>query len=125
MPHREVAGEMDGLNVLKGNDRSAVEAFRRKVRQTLGPEILSMKLFGSKVRGSDQPGSDIDVLVVVSARTPALVDRIINLAFEVNLAFDVYISPRVVGQNALSDPRWAVTPLIQAVRRDSPYSPWP
>jgi len=109
---------MNGLNVLKGNDRSAVEAFRRKVRQALGSEILSMKLFGSKVRGSDQPGSDIDVLVVVSARTPALVDQIIDLAFEVNLAFDVYISPRVISQNTLSDPRWAVTPLLQAIRRE-------
>ncbi len=109
---------MDDLNVLRGKDRSAVETFCRKVIDKFGREVVGLTLFGSKVRGSDQPGSDIDVLVVVSARTPALVDGIIDVAFEVNLAFDVYISPRVVGRNALSDPRWAVTPLIQAVRRE-------
>ena len=77
-----------------------------------------MKLFGSKACGTDVPGSDIDVLVIVRERTPALVDRIIDIAFETNLAFDVYISPRVVGLPTLVDPVWRWTPFLQSVERE-------
>jgi len=71
---------MTTLDVLKGNDRLAVEAFRRAVRSALGPEVMEIKLFGSKARGTDSPDSDIDVFIIVRRRSPAIVDQIIDLA---------------------------------------------
>ncbi len=109
---------MPGLDMLKDRDRRAVDYFCETVRRSLGEDVLGMKLFGSKACGTDVPGSDIDVLVIVRERTPALVDRIIDIAFETNLAFDVYISPRVVGLPTLIDPVWRWTPFLQSVERE-------
>jgi hypothetical protein len=46
-------------------------------------------------------------------------DRIIDIAFDVNLAFGVYISPRVVTQGILNDPVWRETPFLKNVSRES------
>jgi predicted nucleotidyltransferase len=109
---------MAALDVLRGNDRLAVESFLQAVRRAVGSEVLEIRLFGSKAQGTDRPESDIDVFVVVRRRTPALVDRIIDLAFDANLAHDVYISPRIVGESVLCDPLWSASPFLRDVVRE-------
>ena len=80
-----------------------------------------MRLFGSEARGEATPESDIDVLVVVQpdAQRVTLEDGVIDLAFDVNLDFGVYISPRVVTPGILNDPVWRETPFIRNVTRES------
>jgi predicted nucleotidyltransferase len=76
---------------------------------------------GSEARGEAGPDSDLDVLVVVQpdAERVALEDRIIDIAFDVNLEFGVYISPRVVTLGILNDPVWRETPFLKNVVRES------
>lgn len=86
-------------------DARAVAAFADLVRQQLRDHIVDIRLFGSKARGDASAESDIDVLVIVPAGLDRrrLQDEVVDLAFDVNLAHDVYISPRVVTQDALND----------------------
>lgn len=49
---------------------------------------------------------------------PVLVDLVLDIAFDTNLDYDVYISPRVVGLPTLTDPVWKATPFLQAVERE-------
>jgi hypothetical protein len=46
-------------------------------------------------------------------------DRIIDIAFDVNLDFGVHISPGVVTPGILNDPVWRETPFIKNVAHDS------
>ena len=46
-------------------------------------------------------------------------DRVIDIAFDVNLEFGLYISPRVVTRGILNDPVWRETPFLKNVARDS------
>jgi predicted nucleotidyltransferase len=111
------AGDRDGGDRppnLKTVDASAVADFAARVRSALGSRVLDMRLFGSKATGRDVPGSDIDVLVVVEEASLDVEDRVLAIAFEVNLAHDVYISPRVVGRAVLDDPVWKITPFLRA-----------
>jgi predicted nucleotidyltransferase len=82
--------------------------------------IVDVRLFGSEAQAEATSESDIDVLVVQpdTARVP-LEDRIIDLAFDVNLAFGVYISPRVVTPGILNHPIWRETPFLKAVACES------
>lgn len=103
---------------LAARDADAVREFAERVRAVLGPELVALKLFGSKATGNEAPDSDIDILVVVEQAPGEVRDRIIDVAFDVNLAHGVYISPRVVARVVLDDPVWKLTSFLQAVERD-------
>ena len=85
---------MDSTSIRK----RALDRFATSARPILGPKLLELRLFGSEARGEAGPGSDLDVLVVVQPDTErvTLEDRVIDIAFDVNLEFGLYISPRVV-----------------------------
>jgi predicted nucleotidyltransferase len=99
---------------LKASDASAIADFAARVRSALGTRVLDMRMFGSKATGHDVPGSDIDILVVVEEARVDIEDRVLAIAFDVNLAHDVYISPRVVGRAVLDDPVWKITRFLRA-----------
>jgi len=99
----------------------AVEEFVGRLRQGLSNNIVDVRLFGSEARGEATSESDIDVMVVVQPDMDRVQfeDLIIDIAFDVNLDFGVYISPRVVTQGILNDPVWRETPFIKNVVRES------
>lgn len=103
---------------LKSKDAEALKDFLRKLRSALGNKLMEIKLFGSKATGRDTPESDIDVLVVVSEASVEIEDQVLDIAFEVNLKHEVYISPRVVDHAILDDPVWKITPFLQTVSKE-------
>jgi uncharacterized protein len=102
---------------LKSKDAAALEEFLRKLRAALG-NTVEAKLFGSKATGRDQPDSDIDVLIVVNQNGVEIEDTVLDIAFDVNLKHDGYISPRVIDRSTLADPVWSMTPFLQAIAKD-------
>src|SRR2546430_12911067 len=102
---------------LKSRDAAALEEFLQSLRSALGKNLLEAKLFGSKATGRDQSDSDIDVLVVVNRNGAKTEDRVLDIAFDVNLKHDVYISPRVIDLSTLSDPVWGITLLLRAIAK--------
>jgi predicted nucleotidyltransferase len=103
---------------LKSKDVAALEEFLQSLRFALGKNLFEAKLFGSKATGRDQPDSDIDVLVVVNRNGAKTEDRVLDIAFNVNVKHDVYISPRVVDRSILADPVWSITPFLQAISKE-------
>ena len=102
------------------NRTRATDEFVRRLRRDLPANIVGLRLFGSEARGQASPESDIDVLVVVQpdAERVALETRIVDIAFDVNLEFNVFISPSVVTPAILSHPVWRESPFIETVLRE-------
>lgn len=102
------------------NRKPALVEFVRRLRRDLPDSVVSMRLFGSEVRDQADVESDIDVLVVVQPeeRRAALETRVVDIAFDVNLAFNVFISPTVVTPGILNHPVWRESPFIESVLRE-------
>ena len=99
-------------------ERRAIQEFTARVRARLGRELVALKLFGSKARGDDTPESDIDILVEVEGESRAIEDAVLDIAFEVNVAYDVYISPRVIARAVFTHPVWSETPFIRSLEQE-------
>ena len=87
---------------LTRSDQTALWAFVAYLNQTIPDQVESIALFGSKARGDSQPGSDIDVLVILSEEDRQLRREILKQAARFSLEYDVLLSPRVIGAA-----RWA------------------
>ena len=103
---------------LKSKDAEALQEFLERVRQLLGINLIEVKLFGSKATDKDQRDSDIDVLVAVENGGVEIEDQVLEIAFDVNLKHDVYVSPRVIDRATLSDPVWSITPFLRAIAKE-------
>ena len=103
---------------LSKNDALALKEFRLRLKRILGKELRKAVLFGSKTKGLDTQGSDIDVLVLIGNSAIAKKTNILDEAFEVNLKYNVYISPRVISLNTYNNPLWRTTPFLQELRKE-------
>jgi uncharacterized protein len=102
------------------NRTRATREFVHRLRRDLPQHIIDIRLFGSEARGDATPESDIDVLVVVKPddQRVALETRIVDIAFDVNIERNVFISPMVITTAILSHPVWRETPFIETVLRE-------
>lgn len=98
----------------------ATREFVDRLRTHLRQHIVDVRLFGSEARGDADPESDIDVFVIVQPdhERPALETRVVDIAFDVNLEFGVFISPTVVTPGEVTHPMLRETPFIETVLRE-------
>jgi len=102
------------------NRTRAISEFVNRLRRQLPAHVAAIRLFGSEARGDATPESDIDVLVVVEPEDQrvALETRVVNIAFDVNIEYNVFISPLVITPAVLRHPMWRETPFIETVLRE-------
>ena len=84
-------------HLLAPDEWRAVAGLAQELRRRYPERVLQTVLFGSKARGDSQPGSDIDILVVVDREEWQLAHAISTLAANASLEHDVVIGPRVIG----------------------------
>jgi predicted nucleotidyltransferase len=78
---------------LRDKERTAIIAFSRRLKKTLGKQLVSVLLFGSKARGDADKGSDIDVFILIKNKKNKVDDRIAEVTASVLNDYDVLISP--------------------------------
>ena len=66
-------------------EQQALNRFRDALQSLLGKNLLSMRLFGSRVRGEQTEESDLDVLVLVEKKDRILCRRIVEESLEIDL----------------------------------------
>ena len=78
--------------------------------------IVRVYAYGSRVRGDQDMGSDLDLLVEAREVTPVVKRRILDRAWELSLEEGYVISVAIVRQGALEDGPLSVSEYVQNVR---------
>jgi predicted nucleotidyltransferase len=101
--------------------RPTVKAILGELRQGLegfyGDRLVRMVLYGSEARGDAQPGSDIDVLIVLRGDVCPCeeIARTSEVVAELSLRHDVVIVPAFVSEDQYEREQ---SPLLLNVRRE-------
>jgi len=90
---------------------------RRRLEALYGPRLLRLKLYGSQARGDAEPGSDIDVLVVLAGpvRPGEEIRRIGDLTAGMSLENNMVISCAFISGERFEREE---SPLMINVRRE-------
>jgi len=79
--------------ILSNTDYEAVVEFKRKLSSKLGDALIEIKIFGSKVKKQDNLYSDLDIIIILDQVDSQHKDLVFDVAVDINLKFDVVISP--------------------------------
>jgi uncharacterized protein len=90
---------------------------RGRFEALYGERLVQMILFGSQARGDAEPGSDIDVLVVLSGQVSPCeeIDRTIEHVADVSLHHNEVVSCVFVSEEQFERER---SPLLLNIRRE-------
>jgi len=90
---------------------------RRRFEALYGPRLVRLMLFGSQARGDAEPGSDIDVLVVLEGpmRPGEEIRRTLDSVAELSLENNAVFSCVFVSRERFENER---SPLLINVRRE-------
>lgn len=86
---------MQNIFTLNEKEKIAVKEFKVKLLERLKNKIVLIKLFGSKARGDFRKDSDIDILIVLKGEDRIARNEVYDLATEILLERDIYISVKV------------------------------
>jgi predicted nucleotidyltransferase len=106
------------FSYMSKTERLAVERFGAEVKIRLGEYMVRMSVFGSKVRGDFRETSDIDVLVIVKKRSLRVMDQIAEITSDLNVKYDLSISPVVFSEQEYDMNTKMATPFSLAVREE-------
>lgn len=109
---------MDYEKYLSDNEKEGVKIFAGKVKQLLGPSLIELRIFGSKVRGDFDMESDIDILLVVESEDWHVRGEIINIVTEVNMEYNSNISPVIYTKREHDMNKYYKTLFVQDVERE-------
>ncbi len=94
-----------------------IKELRRRLEALYGPRLIRMVLYGSQARGDAEPGSDIDILVVLDGPVSpgAEIARTSDIIASLSLAHDVVLSRAFVSADRFEREQ---SPLLMNIRRE-------
>ncbi|MGB9661795.1 MAG: nucleotidyltransferase domain-containing protein [Moorellaceae bacterium] len=104
--------------IIPDNVGRAIKEFCELLRGELGANLLGIRLFGSVVRGTATPESDIDILVLVQREDRATREAIIGATVGMNLKHDVVISPVIMSAERYSAPLFRETHFYKSLQEE-------
>ena len=103
---------------LSPRERMALREFLHRLQTRYTQEVEQVTLFGSKARGDDEPGSDLDVLVVVSQHRRMIWHDVVNWETELLLRYGTVISSLIMGHENYEWHRVHRAPLYRNIERE-------
>ena len=92
-------------------ERSAIKELRSKLLDRY--VLVDFKIYGSKAVGTDTPGSDIDIMIVLEQTSPEIESQIDDTIFDINLKYDCLISAIFFSIDELEEGPFSESPIYK------------
>lgn len=104
-------------SVSESSHREAARDFFERVRNRLEPAVAALYLFGSVARNDESETSDVDVLAVIAddADYAAVDDRLLSVAFDVQLEHGVPVEVHSLRESEFEDRKSRGEPFVTSV----------
>ena len=102
--------------MMSTEDRELLDAFARRVRLIV--PSAAIWAFGSRARGSADPESDLDLLVVVPEVTRDVRESVHRSAWEIGFERDRLLAPVILTAENFEHGPMSASTLVANVRRD-------
>lgn len=106
------------MNQLPVQIDKALADFCHQLRAKLPDNILEVRLFGSFAKGSADPDSDIDVLIVLKRKDKLTKEIILDTQVEINLKHNVFISIILKDEDEYSYPVFRQSLLFRNLQEE-------
>lgn len=95
------------------NEELALAELNAEIRKRY--EVVEVRLFGSKARGTDTEESDVDVMVLLRGRTPEIESEIDDIVFDVNVKHACFITVVYFSEEELRTGPMAASPIYRRI----------
>ena len=103
---------------LTQTENEAVKIFSERIKDLLNDNLVSIRLFGSKVRGDFSDDSDIDILIVLKEKDYALREKIYDILVDIDLTYDPKISLKIYTEKEMEKNKQLGSPFVLNVERE-------
>jgi predicted nucleotidyltransferase len=107
-----------GLYRLTKEQKAAVFAYLRLLREKYRDKIEQVVLFGSVARGEFDEESDVDIMIVLKNGSRRLRDEISMASFDIILRNNVILSPMVMDRKTYEWHKKYRDPLYNSIKKD-------
>lgn len=102
------------------NVKRTINDFIKKVKEILGDRVKKIILYGSYARGDFNKNSDVDIMILTDLNEKEIEeyrDKISNIAFEIQLEEEIYISPIIKNIDKYNE-RIKIIPFYMNVQKE-------
>jgi predicted nucleotidyltransferase len=98
------------------NERDALSTLKDLLEKKYN--LRDFRIYGSKVKGSDSPESDVDVMIELEDSSPIIESEIDDLIFRLNIRYDCLITAVYFSRKELEEGPLGESPLYKAILCD-------
>ena len=98
------------------NEKKALKELQENLQNNYS--LVDFKLYGSKSKGTDQPESDLDVMIILEDLSPEIESEIDDLIFEINLKYDCLITSLYFSRSELEHGALSESPIYKKIKQE-------
>ena len=98
------------------NEKKALSDLRTTLMKNY--RVLDFRIYGSKAKGTDVEGSDLDIMIVLEDHLPLIESEIDDLVFEINLKYDCFIVALFFSRQELEIGSLSESPIYKKVMQE-------
>ena len=102
--------------MLAKTDVEIARAFKERVSRDA--KLVELRVYGSRARGDNEQCSDLDIFVEAETVTPAVRERVADIAWELSLKHLIHVSPLVFSRYEIEQTPQRSSPVVLNIGRE-------